>query len=564
MKFRLVTFLMLLCTASQLYAEQAALRIVVTRTTYSTLLMEELLKGFRQKYPGVEAEVTAFGSLRAMDETRKGNADILITYYPPEELRLLKEGVVSNRIEFMHSTYVILGPPGDELGLLQEQNVQGVLRTMAESEVAFVTSSPRGGTFQKINDLWASIGIKPDWPWYEIADTTPLGSMRLAAEQNAYTIADLGSYILHQQELSDALVPLSQGDFALRKPFSVMQVNAEQLGQEPHPLAQTFEEFIVSDEGQEILLDINRDIFKAQVLFPAAHFDPVVVAMRANEQLAEKNRYLNIVSGLFVLLVVMMLVAAYTFFRANRYHKEQLNAEIARVAAEKANEEKSKFLSRMSHELRTPMNAVLGFTQLLLLEEKNAGKKDFLEEIHAAGIHLQHLIDDVLDVSRLERDEINFSFTGVDIGKVIQECISLSSSYIRDKHLQVKVEGDIHYKAHADATRLKEVLVNLISNAAKYNIDNGSITVNVEKIRASDYIRISVSDTGVGLSEEQQRQLFMPFERLGAENSTVEGTGIGLVITKKFVEKMYGVMGFESEKGKGSTFWVEFSMDEQA
>jgi len=562
MKRLLWIFLITSLTLSSAHAIEP-LKITVTRTSYAPLLMEQLSNTFRDNYPTAKLEIAAFGSLKVMDEARKGNADIIITYYPPEELRLLKDGVVNNRIEFMHSSYVLLGPPGDELGLLKAANAQQAVKILARNEAPFVTSSPRGGTYQKIADMWKSADIKPDWPWYEIADTTPLGSMRLAAEQEAYTIADFGEYLLNQKELSESLVPLYQGDYALRKPFSVMQINTERFSRSEHPLAKAFVDYLVSDEGQKILLASNKVIFNAQVLVPAAHFDPGIMALRAKQELVEKSRNLNLVTGLLLALLLMFIITVYLLSRTKKSRKEQISAEIARSAAERSNVEKTKFLSRISHELRTPMNAVLGFTQLLLLSEGDVKKKDSLNEVLAAGKHLQNLIDDILDVSMLERDKVKIRLTDVDVDDQLSECIRLLDEKINKKNLTVKVLGDNHLKVYVDETRFKQVLINLLSNAVKYNSDNGVITINVERIHDSNFMRVSITDTGKGLSDKQKQSIFTPFERLGAENTTIEGTGMGLVICKKYVELMYGVIGFESEEDKGSTFWVEFTISER-
>jgi len=214
----------------------------------------------------------------------------------------------------------------------------------------------------------------------------------------------------------------------------------------------------------------------------------------------------------------------------------------------------------MGHELRTPMNAILGCRQLLLMHEEDAQKKSNLQDVLMAGEHLQHLIDDVLDLTNIERDRVSISLREVVIDDLIKECLLYSDEMINKNKLKVVVTGDLQYKVHADPARLKEVLLNLISNAAKYNVVEGTITIEVKKMADLDRLWISVTDTGHGLSQEQQRHLFEPFERLGAEATEIEGTGIGLVISKNLIELMHGKLGFESTHGRGSTFWVELDL----
>jgi len=219
----------------------------------------------------------------------------------------------------------------------------------------------------------------------------------------------------------------------------------------------------------------------------------------------------------------------------------------------------SEALSRASHELRTPLNAILGFGQLLQLDELNESQRHSVEQIMAGGRHLLALIEDLLDLSRLDASGLDLE--PVDVGAQVAEAVSLCAPLAAEASLTLMVDaGDEPQWALADPRRLKQVLLNLISNAIKYNRPGGSITVRAGA-DGHDGVRVDVIDSGVGMSHSQLTRLFHPFERLDAPARGIDGNGLGLTVSKALVEAMHGAIDVSSTPGTGSVFSVRLTAD---
>jgi PAS domain S-box-containing protein len=248
--------------------------------------------------------------------------------------------------------------------------------------------------------------------------------------------------------------------------------------------------------------------------------------------------------------------------RFERTLKENnLELEGAKVAAEQANLAKSEFLSSMSHELRSPLNAILGFAQLMESDSPPATdkQKSSIDQILQAGWHLLKLINEILDLAKIESGRVPMSPEPVALSDVMRECQGMIETQASQRGIEVTFPTFATPRfIRADRTRVIQVLVNLLSNAIKYNVTQGTVEVQYAETMPGR-IRVSVQDTGAGLNSEQIGQLFQAFNRLGQEAGSVEGTGIGLVVAKQLVELMGGTIGVESTVGVGSVFWFELA-----
>ncbi|MCA8863580.1 MULTISPECIES: ATP-binding protein [unclassified Halomonas] len=239
--------------------------------------------------------------------------------------------------------------------------------------------------------------------------------------------------------------------------------------------------------------------------------------------------------------------------------REQVMRDLAaaRDQAETASRAKSEFLSSMSHELRTPLNAIIGFSQILANSRREPlGDKQHrqVSQIERSGQHLLSLINEVLDLAKIEAGHMTLSIEPIILANVFNDaCSTLEpSAEAAGIHFRYTTPND-RWQVNADYTRTKQILLNLLSNAIKYNSTNGSIDIAVAHL--VDHVRISVTDTGPGIAPERQHELFEPFNRLDAEGGSIEGSGIGLAITRELVERMNGEMGVDSQPGQGATFW---------
>jgi PAS domain S-box-containing protein len=240
---------------------------------------------------------------------------------------------------------------------------------------------------------------------------------------------------------------------------------------------------------------------------------------------------------------------------------DETNLKAAKEAAERANKAKSEFMSRMSHELRTPLNSVLGFAQILEMELNSPDELEMVGFIHNSGKYLLELINEVLDISRIEAGHISVMIEPLVLKELEAECIELVAAQASELGITINSISSYDVQVLGDQQRLKQVLLNLLSNAIKYNRPHGTVTLTCSQ--EGGRVRLSVTDTGPGISPELRERLFTPFDRLDAESSGIEGTGLGLALSKGLTEAIGGTMGVDSVVGQGSTFWIELPVAEK-
>ena len=549
------------------------IRLFVAKSSVDSGVVNRLLDDFQERYPKLPVELSSFGALEVLDRARRGMADMVITHHPFAEVQFMAEGFGVERTQIMYSEYVLLGPLDKIPKLRTVVSITEALKILATNEVDFIVPSPRSGTYNKIAELWLAAGIEPKWVGYESTGASGLATLRQAASMGAYTIVDMGTFLAYQDELDGVLVPLRRGDLALRNVYSALVVSKQKVIGAQQDKAMILYNYLIGPEAQDLIRSYGEQAFNSTFLVPAAHYDQELRLRYQQQQVKQRDAQLyqtrilliGVVVTLFVIIILVFMIRR---IELRRIKSERMNQKMATKLefAEEAEKAKSLFFANINHELRTPLSAVLGYSELMMESVEENGHTGYLsdlEKIHGSAEHLLTIVNDILDLSKMEAGLLELYYEEFDIKKLVEHVENIASPMIEKNHNQLVIKTDVVVKnIKADFTRLAQILINLLSNAAKFTHD-GTITLQITPA-GKDQILFRVSDTGIGMTQDHIDKIFAPFQQ--AEASTAKkygGTGLGLTICSNLVQLMKGKIGIHSVPHEGTSFDIIIPTGEQ-
>lgn len=347
-------------------------------------------------------------------------------------------------------------------------------------------------------------------------------------------------------------------EYALKNPDEIAQIIQSKYNTQQ----KSFEHLLF--EAEKLNQLTRTDIVEAGYMSPGrwqhvadiyAQQGKIAETFTLDEFLYNPNKETDL-TWFYVAFAGSLLVLSIVTVIALNFRKINCELKKAKELSEQASQAKTEFLSRMSHELRTPLNAILGFSQLLETDDRlDEEQKDFVNEINHAGTHLLNLINEVLDLARIESGKLKINLQSFKVKPVTDECVHLMLGLADNQNIHVANQVSDEIAFYGDPVRFKQVLINLLSNAIKYNTPGGEVIITTFE-KDAQFNGVSIKDTGEGIPKSKIKDLFEPFNRLNAEEKNIEGTGIGLAISKRFTEMMNGKIEVESTQGTGSTFTV--------
>ncbi|MBI3547073.1 MAG: EAL domain-containing protein [Gammaproteobacteria bacterium] len=315
------------CVVSSPAVAAERLRIIAAQTAADTGLISSLADGFRALHPEVNVDIQPAGALASLDLGRRGLADIVITHAPGGEKLFVDDGYGLLRTTIMYNEFAILGPPTDPLKLATEKNLTAVLQRLAREQVSFLVPGKRSGTLNKLNELWLMAGIDPDWVGYEISNASSIATLRDAALFGKYTFTDLGTYLVNRGTLGGNIVPLYRDNILLRNYYSAIVVNSERDPKANQALAESFLEYLVSDEAQERIRRFGEERFGTTLFTPAAYLDEGLKARRAKNALELKQQELKLMTGMVLVLIALCILASLMLTRMRKLNKVRRRSE---------------------------------------------------------------------------------------------------------------------------------------------------------------------------------------------------------------------------------------------
>ncbi len=322
----IATLIWAYATSNQAIAAER-LRIVAAQTAADTGLISSLAEAFRALHPEVNIDIQAVGALASLDLGRRGMADIVITHAPEGEKLFVDDGFGLLRTTIMYNEFAILGPPSDPLKLATEKNLTAVLQRLAREQVSFLVPGKRSGTLNKLNELWLMAGIDPDWVGYEITNASSASTLRDAGLFGRYTFSDLGTYLVNRGALAGNIIPLYRDNVLLRNYYSAIVVNSERDPKANQTLAESFLEYLVSDDAQDRIRRFGEERFGTTIFTPAAYLDEGLKARRTKNALERKKQELKLMTGLVLVLIALCVFASLMLARMRKLDKVRRRSE---------------------------------------------------------------------------------------------------------------------------------------------------------------------------------------------------------------------------------------------
>lgn len=602
---------------SPLTTDSKHLRISAARSAHDLRIIEGLAEKFKEIYPEVTITINSGGVLAVIEQGRKGEADVVLTHHKPAELKFVAEGYASRRTQILFTEYAVFGPPGDALGLTKLKDIASVFRRLAEAEAEFYVPSPRSGTNMKIQELWTLVGIDPTWLGYENTGASGYATLLQAAEFGTYAVAEMATYLVNREKLEGKIIPLFRDDLNLRNVYSLLVVNPEKVAGVNIELGMKFHDFLVSEDGQDIIRSIGETNFNAMVLEPAAHLDPGLREEKVKQHLELRSKELQLAVTSSVALFALLMISLFLYVRMRSVQRKHSESEMRNEALVQAQEqiletnkllqseiEERKITERslseavdklnkserelklyhdhleslvssrtrelelavqelqafsysVSHDLRSPLRSINGFSHALLEDYKNLldenGKQN-LNRVIKASVRMGCLIDDLLLLSRISSQEIVYK--DINLGDIAQEIIDNQKEVISNRNIIVEIDNEMYAKGDGNLVRI--VMENLIGNALKYTSKNSQAKITIGKVYRNSNPCFFVKDNGVGFDMKYADKLFGPFQRLHTEEE-FKGNGIGLSTVQRIVHRHGGVVWTESKSGEGAIFYFSLT-----